>query len=102
MSTTVLEVPRIRKRKTDAKAASNGADTGVPRATGTRRRNKERLNQDNHEISDDVVEEPVAESVWLDGPLALTLLPPLGSFLTGGSSIQKLKLAEIVIAPPNR
>ena len=88
MSTTVLEVPRLRKRKTDAKAPSNDANTGAPRPTGMRKRNKERLTQESHESPDDVVEEPVAEGVWLDGPLALTLLPPLGSFLTGGSSIQ--------------
>ena len=90
MNTTLLEVPRVRKRKTDGKPASNGIAAAVPRATGTRKRNKERLGQDNHEINDDVAEEATTEGVWFDGPLALTLLPPLGSFLTGGLSSMTL------------
>lgn len=87
MSATLLEMPRTGKHKTDAKAASNGINGAVPRTTGTRRRNRERLDKDNQqEIPEDTLEEGSAEGVWFDGPLALTLLPPLGSFLTGGSS----------------
>jgi len=89
MSATLLEVPRTGKRRTDAKATSNDIDSAVPRAIGTRRRNRERLDKDNQqETPEDTIEEGSAEGVWFDGPLALTLLPPLGSFLTGGSSSQ--------------
>lgn len=95
MSATLLEQPRVgRRRKADAAEPLNGidADTSAPRATATRKRNRDRLARDAIDIEPEhfVVEESHHEGVWLDGPLALTLLPPLGSFLTGGTYIRKV------------
>lgn len=92
MSTTAVEPPRTRRRRVDVaangKVAPNGVDTAVPRTTSTRKR-AHRLAQDADYVDPELVEDG-HEAVWLDGPLALTLLPPLGSFLTGGkcSTIQ--------------
>jgi hypothetical protein len=83
---TATEETRTRRRRRDLgePAGSSGPDT---RPTTTRKRARERLGKDIQEVAEDAVEHS-HEAVWLDGPLALTLLPPLGSFLTGGINLR--------------
>lgn len=89
MASTLLEQPRVRRRKDDTAKSSvslNGnGNTSAPRSTGTRKRHRDRLSRDAPERAEEHIEEPHNEGVWVDGPLALTLLPPLGAFLTGGT-----------------
>lgn len=96
MASTVLEQPRVsRRRKEDpASRSSNGlngiGNTSVPRSTGTRKRHRDRLAPDARNHPEEHIDEPHTDGVWVDGPLALTLLPPLGAFLTGGTYTNSL------------
>lgn len=86
---------RTKRRGDQDGVVGNGNGNDVPRNSSTlggapvkiRKRTRDRPNGDAaHDFTaDDPLEEVSSESVWLDGPLALTLLPPLGSFLTGGT-----------------
>ncbi|KAF8323883.1 hypothetical protein DL93DRAFT_2069970 [Clavulina sp. PMI_390] len=93
MASTRVEATTTRRRKS-ALPVDDGLDAGtlpVPRSrarerqsTTARKTSRGRRQHQGHDDEHDHEHEHTNDAFWLDGPLALTLLPPLGSFLTGG------------------
>lgn len=87
------ELPRQRKVHTMPRVEDDVTPQHAVDEIRASRRRQERLGRRSRRAVPDAEEEPEdfevkrdkeESSAWLDGPLALTLLPPLGSFLTGG------------------
>jgi len=76
-----MEATGTRKRKDNS---SQHVEHGV-RIEQEPRAPKRRLSES---VVQDVGSSDTKDSVWLDGPLALTLLPPIASFLTGGDFVR--------------
>ncbi len=75
-------MPRVEEDILPQRAAHQVRTTRKRRERIDRRAVSDAEEEPEHFVAKRDVEE---SSAWLDGPLALTLLPPLGSFLTGGS-----------------
>ncbi|KAF8336275.1 uncharacterized protein EI90DRAFT_3287418 [Cantharellus anzutake] len=82
-----------RRRKQRQAPHVDDDETETPRSADdirkTRKR-KERLGRPSrHDVDNgNTQHKPEESSAWFDGPLALTLLPPIGSFLTGGDYVR--------------
>lgn len=99
------ELPRQRKAHTMPRVEDDVTPQRTVDEIRASRKRQERLGRRNRRAISDFEEEQEdfevkrdkeESSAWLDGPLALTLLPPLGSFLTGGDFVRDVLVLALL------